>query len=89
MLNRATLSVRHQSRRLQMYRVVKLVIRRLFNAFKTYHKFPLTIASDSRTKAISGRGAKSVHKRPVINRNVDESASDHGVSNFSFSFEWK
>ena len=82
--NRPTLSIRHQtSRRLQMYRVIKFVIRRLFNAFKAYHKFPLSIASDARTKAISGRSEQAVQKLPAINRNVDNNVnSSHGVSNF-------
>lgn len=83
MLDRPALSIRHTSRRFQMYRIVRFVIRRLFNALKTYHKFPSTIASDSRTKAISGRSAMSVHKRPVINRNADENVNNHGVSNAS------
>lgn len=83
MLNRPTLSIRHHtSRRLQMYRIVKFVIRRLFNAFKAYHKSPLNIASDARTKALSGRNAQSVQKLPVINRNVDNNVNSHGVSNF-------
>lgn len=85
MLDRPALSIRHPSRRFQMYRLVRFVIRRLFNALKTYHKSSSTIASDSRTKAISGRGALSVHKRPVINRNAGENVNNHGVSNVSFT----
>jgi hypothetical protein len=75
--------IRHTSRRLQMYRMVKFVIRRLFNAFKAYHKYPSSIASDARTKAISGRNAVSSRKRPVvINRNVGDNVNNnHGVSN--------
>ena len=74
--------IRRTSRRLQMYRFVKLVIRNLFNAFKAYHKFPSTIASDAQTKTVSGRDAMSVNKRSTINRNADESVNNHGVSNF-------
>lgn len=73
--------IRHTSRRLQMYRMVKFVIRHLFNAFKAYHKFPSTIASDARAKAISGRGTKSARKRPAINRNVGDNVNSYGVSN--------
>lgn len=62
-----------------MYRLVRFVIRRLFSAFKAYHKFPLTIASDAPTKTVSGR----LHKRPTINRNVGDSVNSHGVSNFT------
>ena len=59
-----------------MHRVVKYVIRYLFNAFKAYHKFPCAIASESRTKTLSERSALPVHKRQVIDRNVNS----HGVS---------
>ena len=74
-------SIRHASRRIQMYRMVKSVIRNLFNAFKAYHKFSATIASDARTKKIVGRGTMSVNKRSVINRNAGNSVNNHGVSN--------
>lgn len=81
MSNRSVLSIRHASRRLQVYRLVKFVIRHLFSAFKSYHKFPSTIASDARTKADVGRGAMSPRKRPVINRNAGDNVNSHGVSN--------
>jgi hypothetical protein len=79
------IAIPNTSRRLQMYRLVKFVIRNLFNAFnfKAYHKFPSTIASVVRTKAISGSDALSVQKRPTINRNANDSVNNHGVSNFS------
>lgn len=66
-----TLSIRRAStsRRVQMYRIVKFVISRMLSAFQAYHKSPSIIASDKRTKAITGRGALA-SKRPAINRNV-------------------
>lgn len=81
MTSRPSPSIRHTSRSLQMYRIVKFVIRHFLNAFKAYHKFPSTIASVAGTKAISGRGVKSARKRPAINRNVDDNVNSRGVSN--------
>lgn len=84
MVNRPSLPIcQHTSRRVQLYRVVKLMIKRLINIFKAYHKFPLNIASDARTKALSGRGALPAHILPAINRNVENNVNSHGVSNFA------
>lgn len=59
------------------------MIKRLINIFKAYHKFPLNIASDARTKALSGRGALPAVFLPAINRNVENNVNSHGVSNFA------
>lgn len=84
MVNRPSLPICHRaSARVQLYRVVKLMIKRLINLFKAYHKFPLNIASDARTKALSGRGALPAHILPAINRNVANNVNSHGVSNFA------
>lgn len=63
-------------------RAFRLAIRQFFYALRAYHKFSSIIASDARTKAISGR-AISVCKAIQANDNnnvVDDDNINHSVS---------
>lgn len=74
-------------RRFKLMRAFRIAIRQFYYALRAYRKFSSIIASDARTKAISGR-AISVCEAVIANNNnnVDDDNINHSVSDINNNF---